>query len=83
VKPRDSALGRILLKEQKLPQAQQALEKAVLLNPDSVKAHYQLGMLLGRTGRQDDANKEFEIVRQLNAEEEKRLGMHRRILTPH
>jgi cytochrome c-type biogenesis protein CcmH/NrfG len=45
------ALGRILLKEQKLPEAQQALEKAVLLDPDSVNAHYQLGMLLGRTGQ--------------------------------
>jgi hypothetical protein len=38
---------------------------------------------LGRAGRQNDANKEFEIVKQLNAEEEKRLGMRLRLLTPH
>jgi tetratricopeptide (TPR) repeat protein len=77
------ALGRILLNQRKFPEAQQALEKAVAINPGSVKAHYQLGIVLGRTGRQADANKEFEIVQQLNAEEERRLGMHLRILTPH
>ena len=55
----------------------------MVLNPDSVKAHYQLGILLGRTRRQVDADKEFAIVQQLNAEEEKRLGMRLRILTPH
>jgi tetratricopeptide (TPR) repeat protein len=77
------ALGRILVKEKKYEEAQQVLEKAVVLNPESVKAHYQLGILWGRAGRQDDASKEFEIVKQLNAEEEKRLGMRLRILTPH
>lgn len=81
--PAYEALGRILVKEKKYEEAQQVLEKAVLLNPESVKAHYQLGILWGRAGRQDDADKEFEIVKQLNAEEEKRLGMRLRILTPH
>jgi tetratricopeptide (TPR) repeat protein len=81
--PAYEALGRILVKERKYPEAQQALEKAVVLNPDSVKAHYQLGILWGRAGRQDDADKEFAIVKQLNAEEEKRLGMRLRLLTPH
>jgi tetratricopeptide (TPR) repeat protein len=77
------ALGRILLKEQKYPEAQQALERAVLLNPSSVTAHYQLGILFGRTGKQNDANRQFEIVHQLNVEEEKRAGMLLHILTPH
>jgi tetratricopeptide (TPR) repeat protein len=77
------ALGEILLKQRKYPEAQEALEKAVDLNPVSVKAHYQLGILWGRAGRQDDADKEFAIVKQLNAEEEKRLGMRLRLLTPH
>jgi tetratricopeptide (TPR) repeat protein len=81
--PAYEALGRILVKEKKYAEAQQILEKAVVLNPESVKAHYQLGILWGRAGKQDDANKEFEIVKQLNAEEEKRLGMRLRILTPH
>jgi tetratricopeptide (TPR) repeat protein len=81
--PAYEAMGKILLKQQKYPEAQEALEKAVRLNPDSVKAHYQLGILLGRTGKQVDANKEFEIVRQLNAESEKRLGSRRRIISPH
>lgn len=81
--PAYEALGGILLKQQKYAEAAQALEKAVLLNPNSVKAHYQLGILMGRTGRQEDANKEFGIVHQINAEEEKRSGMRLRILTPH
>ena len=81
--PAYEALGGIFLKERKYPEAEQALEKAVLLNPNSVKAHYQLGILLGRTGRKDDANKELAIVQQLNAAEEKRAGMRLRILTPH
>jgi tetratricopeptide (TPR) repeat protein len=77
------ALGRVLLSEKQYPEAQQALEKAIVLNPVSVKAHYQLGILLGRTGRPSDASKEFEIVQQLNAEEQKSLGMRLRILSPH
>jgi len=81
--PAYEALGRILVKEKKYAEAQQILETAVVLNPESVKAHYQLGILWGRAGRQDDANKEFEIVHQLNAEDEKRLDMRLRILTPH
>lgn len=76
-------LGRVLLNQKQFPEAQQALEKAVALDPGSVKAHYQLGILLGRTGRPNDASKEFEIVQQLNAEEQKRLGMRLRILSPH
>lgn len=79
--PAYEALGSILVKERKYAEAQQALDKAVVLNPDSVKAHYQLGILRGREGRQNDADKEFEIVRQLNAEEEKRLGMRLHLLT--
>ena len=77
------ALGRILLKQQKFAEAELALDKAIVLNPDSVKAHYQLGILLGRAGRQDDANKEFAIVQQLNAEEEKKSGLRLHLLNPH
>lgn len=81
--PAWEGLGRVLLNQKQFPEAQQALEKAVALDPTSVKAHYQLGILLGRTGRPTDASKEFEIVQQLNAEEQKRLGMRLRILSPH
>jgi len=81
--PAYEGLGRMLVKEQKYPEAEEALRKAVLLSPGSVKAHYQLGILLGRTGRQEDAQKEIETVRQLNAEEQERTGMRLRILSPH
>ena len=49
--PAYEALGGILLKQRKYQEAQAALEKAILLDPNSVKAHYQLGVLLGRIGR--------------------------------
>jgi len=81
--PAYEVLGRILLKQQKYDQAKDALEKAISLNPDSVKAHYQLGMLLGRMGRQDDATKELAIVQQLNEAESKKEGMRLRILSAH
>jgi len=48
-----------------------------------VKAHYQLGILLGRIGKQDDANKEFDIMKQLDAQEARRAGVQLRLLTPH
>ena len=82
-KAAESREALLQLAEDNYAKAKQALEKAVLLNPNSVKAHYQLGILLGRTGKQDDANKEFGIVHQLNADEEKRSGMRLRILAPH
>jgi tetratricopeptide (TPR) repeat protein len=77
------ALGEVLLKQRKYPEAQEALEKAVSLNPDSVKAHYQLGILWGRAGKPEEANKEFEVVQRLNAEDSERLGKRLRILSPH
>ena len=80
--PAYEALGRMLVKEQKYPEAEEALRKAVLLSPGSVKAHYQLGILFGRTGRQEDAEKEIETVRELNAEEQKRAGTRLHILSP-
>jgi tetratricopeptide (TPR) repeat protein len=81
--PAYEALGRIWLKERKFTEAQQALEKAILLDPSSAKAHYQLGMLLGRIGKREDGDKELEIAQKLEAEERERLGMHLRIVTPH
>jgi len=81
--PAYEALGTILLKQRDYPRAQEALEKAVLLDPNSVKAHYQLGILLGRIGKQDDADKEFDIMKQLDAQEARRAGVQLRLLTPH
>jgi len=81
--PAYEAMGRMLLKEQKYPEAKQALEKAVLLNPSSVKGHYQLGILLGRMGKQEDADKQLAIVNELNAAETKRESMRLRILSAH
>ena len=40
------ALGMEYRSEDKLPEAEIELEKAVRLNPKSQKAHYQLGLVL-------------------------------------
>ena len=58
------------------------LEKAVQLNPNSVKAHYQLGMLLGRTGREDESNKQLEIARKLESEERAKSELQLHLLMP-
>jgi len=81
--PAYEGLGRVLLKQRKFPEAEQALEKAIFLNPHSVKAHYQLGMLLGRIGKPEDGDKELEIAQKLEAEERKRSAAQLRILSPH
>ena len=63
--------------------AQQALERAIELNPDSAKSHYQLGMLLSRTGKQQDGHKELALAEKLEAEERTKSGQQLRIISPH
>jgi tetratricopeptide (TPR) repeat protein len=76
------ALGSILLKERDFTQALQILEKAVQLNANSVKAHYQLGMLLGRIGKQEESNTQLEIARKLEADERAKNELQLHILMP-
>ena len=44
------ALGEILVAEKRYTEARGTLEQAVLLDGSSVKAHYQLGLVLTRLG---------------------------------
>ena len=76
------ALGTVLLHDRNYPQAQQMLEKAIQLNPNSVKGHYQLGMLLGRIGREDESNKQLEIARKLESEERAKSELQLHLLMP-
>ena len=41
---------------QRYDEAERQLRQAIRLNPKLVKANYQLGLLLARTGRKDEAN---------------------------
>ena len=70
-----AALGDVRFKEGNYSAARSVLEKAVQLDSSSVKAHYQLGMVLGRLGQTEQAKREFAIVKTLNKEEDEQAEM--------
>jgi tetratricopeptide (TPR) repeat protein len=61
------ALGEILSSQKRYAEAREVLEQAVALDGSSVKAHYQLGLVLTRLGQADAARAEFAAVNTLNA----------------
>jgi tetratricopeptide (TPR) repeat protein len=80
--PGYEGLGEALLKQRQYPDAQSALERAILLEPNSTAAHYQLGMLLGRIGKNDDSSRELEIARRLESDRRAKENMRLHILMP-
>jgi tetratricopeptide (TPR) repeat protein len=54
-------LGMTLLAEKKYPEAVAPLEKAVKLQPANPAGHYSLATAYARTGRKDDAEREFAL----------------------
>jgi len=62
------ALGRAFILANRFPEAVESLMKAVALRPNRSDAHYQLGLALKRTGRDEEAKREFTTVEKLNAE---------------
>jgi tetratricopeptide (TPR) repeat protein len=58
-------LGLALLAEKKYPEAVAPLEKAVKLQPANPAGHYNLATAYVRTGRKDDADREFTLQQQL------------------
>jgi tetratricopeptide (TPR) repeat protein len=57
-------LGMSLLAEKKFPEAVAPLEKAVKLQPANPAAHYGLATAYSRTGRKEDADREFALQQQ-------------------
>jgi tetratricopeptide (TPR) repeat protein len=57
--------GRGLLSQDRLPEAQVAFRAALALQPDNGVLHYQLGRVLRRMGRDEEARQEFERSRAL------------------
>jgi len=57
-------LGMTLLAEKKYPEAVAPLEKAVKLQPANPAGHYSLATAYARTGRKDDAQREFALQQQ-------------------
>jgi Tfp pilus assembly protein PilF len=57
-------LGMSLLAEKKFPEAVAPLEKAVKMQPGNPAAHYSLATAYSRTGRKEDADREFALQQQ-------------------
>jgi tetratricopeptide (TPR) repeat protein len=57
-------LGMSLLAEKKYAEAVAPLEKAVKMQPGNPAAHYSLATAYSRTGRKEDANREFALQQQ-------------------
>ncbi|MFN0104385.1 MAG: tetratricopeptide repeat protein [Bryobacteraceae bacterium] len=72
--------GKWLLKNNRLAEAAIELENAARLRPDLVQAHLHLAQTYQRLNREDDAAREFNIVRDLKDKEKtprQRLLFHR------
>ncbi len=76
-------LGRSLIAAGRIGEAVAPLQTAVKLAPQDAAAHYHLGVAYQRTGRKDDAEKEFAVRKQI-AEQNQQLAddVHTGIVGP-
>ena len=64
------------------PEAESHLRTAVRLKPESVKANYQLGLLLARIGKKEEADTQLELAKSLRKEDEATSRLQLRLLEP-
>ena len=76
------ALGGLLMTAERYADAETHLRKAVSLAPKSVKANYQLGLLLARTGKKEEADRQLELAKSLRKEDEATSRLQLRLLEP-
>jgi Flp pilus assembly protein TadD len=76
------ALGGLLVSAHRYLEAKRNLERAIRLNPKSVKANYQLGLLLMRMGKKEEADKRLELAKSLRTEDESSSRLQLRLLDP-
>ena len=76
------ALGGLLMNDRRYAEAERLLRRAIELNPKSVKANYQLGLLLARTGRREEADKQLELAKSLREEDDATSRLQLRLLDP-
>src|SRR5215216_8202946 len=62
--------GRVHLRANRYSEAAPLFERAAALQPDSIEAHYQLSRVLVKLKRQDEANRELAIFKQLNEKQQ-------------
>jgi len=80
--PSCEALSGLRMSAQRYTEAERSLRKAVQLTPKSVKANYQLGLLLARMGRKEEADKQLEFAKLLRKEDEAASRLQLRLLEP-
>ena len=71
-----------MMNARRYDEAERLLRKAVELSPKSVKANYQLGLLLARTGRKEEADKQLALAKSLREEDDKTSRLQLRLLDP-
>jgi tetratricopeptide (TPR) repeat protein len=75
-------LGSLLMSARRYPEAEEQLRKAIRLDTSSVKANYQLGLLLARMGRKEDADKQLALANTLRKEQQASSRLQLRLLDP-
>jgi superkiller protein 3 len=75
-------LGGILVRAHEYDEALEYLERAVSLDPDSVEAHYQLGLLLRRLGKTTESESQLAESRRLEGEQRAQKDVRLRLLLP-
>jgi tetratricopeptide (TPR) repeat protein len=75
-------LGEILVRRHQYDEARHVLEKAISLDPNSVEAHYQLGVVLRRLGKPTESETQFAESRRLETEQTAQRDLHLRLLLP-
>jgi len=75
-------LGSILLRQHNYDEAQQHLERAISLDPGSVQAHYQLGLLYRRLGKTAESEIQLAESRRLESERSSQTDLKLRLLLP-
>jgi predicted Zn-dependent protease len=75
-------LGGLLMTAQRYDEAERRLRDAIRRNPKSVKANYQLGLLLARMGRKEDSERQFALARTLREEDAANSRLQLRLLDP-
>jgi len=75
-------LGELLMTAQRYGEAEVNLRKAVRLNPKSVKGNYQLGLVLARMGKKEEADRQLELAKSLREEDDATSRLQLRLLEP-
>ena len=72
----------LLMSTQHNAEAERYLRTAIRLNPKSVKANYQLGLLLARLGKKEAADRQLALAKTLREEDEASSRLQLRLLDP-